>query len=135
MDSKLEISFGGFPTGYCLLIDIFLIGDVEDAFNTTYLMGCWESVQSNPVSCLDIGSFIGDTINLVEVSHINKSCILGLETYLVEKSGSPSYPFLRKWFLVGASIPIFCFFLFVFLFLFFFFNCRFDFSKDLGLEY
>ena len=35
-----------------------------------------------------------DTIHLVEVSHINKSCILGLETYLVENSGPPSYPFL-----------------------------------------
>ena len=30
------------------------------------------------------GLFKCNTILLVEVSHINKSCILGLETYLVE---------------------------------------------------
>ena len=40
------------------------------------------------------GLIICDTINLVKVSHINKSCILGLETYLVESLRSPSYPFL-----------------------------------------
>ena len=57
------------------------------------------------------GLIICDTINLVKVSHINKSCILGLETYLVENYRSPSYPFLGQWFMVGATIPIslFCF--------------------------
>ena len=31
---------------YCLLLNIFLIRDVEAAFIPTYLMGCWES---NPI--------------------------------------------------------------------------------------
>ena len=40
----------------CLLLDIFLIRDVEDAFNPMYLMGCWES---NPVKpCLLRRKFI-----------------------------------------------------------------------------
>ena len=34
VDSELEISFGSF-SAVCLLLDIFLIGDVEDAFNPT----------------------------------------------------------------------------------------------------
>ena len=38
------------------------------------------------------------------MSHINKSCILELETYLLEKSGSPFYPFLGDWFMVGTTI-------------------------------
>ena len=38
--------------------------------------------------------FTGDTMHVVEVSHINKSGTLRLETYLVENSGSPSYQFL-----------------------------------------
>ena len=52
------------------------------------------------------GLFIGDTIHVVEVLHINKSGILGLETYLVENLGSSSYPFLGHWFMVGTIIPI-----------------------------
>ena len=36
-----------------------------------------------------------NTIQFVEVSHVNKLCILGLETYLVESSRSAFYPFLR----------------------------------------
>ena len=51
-------------------------------------------IQPNTVSCVDIGLFIGDTIHVLEVLHINKSGILGLQIYLVENSGSPSYPFL-----------------------------------------
>ena len=38
------------------------------------------------------------------MSHINKSCILELETYLLEKSGSPFYPFFGEWFMVGTTI-------------------------------
>ena len=48
-DYKLEISFGGFSNGKCLLLNIFITRDVEDAFNPTYLMGCWES---NPIQPL-----------------------------------------------------------------------------------
>ena len=40
------------------------------------------------------------------MSYINKSGILGLETYLVENLGSSSYPFLGQWFMVGTIIPI-----------------------------
>ena len=54
-------------------------------------------IQSNPglFPVKTYGFFIGDKIYLVEVSHINKSGILGVETDLVENSRSPSYPFLR----------------------------------------
>ena len=74
-------------------------------------------VQSNPVSCVDYGLFIGDTTHLVEMSYINKSGILGLETYLVEKLRSSSYPFLGKWFMVGTIVPIFYLFIFSLVFL------------------
>ena len=53
MDSKLEISFGGFSAGQYLLLEIFLSMDVEDAFNPTYLIGCCESNPIQP-SCIDI---------------------------------------------------------------------------------
>ena len=56
--------------------------------------GVEKVIQSNPVICVDNGLFIDDTIHLVEVSHINKSGILRVETYLLVNSRSPSYPFL-----------------------------------------
>ena len=39
VDSRLEIQFGGFSTGYRLPLDTFLVRDVEDAFNPTHLIG------------------------------------------------------------------------------------------------
>ena len=56
-----------------------------------------------PISRL-YGLFTCDTIHLVEASRVNKSCILGLETYLVENSGSAFYPFIVYWFRVGTII-------------------------------
>ena len=53
----------------------------------------------------------------MEVSHINKSGLLGLETYLMENSRSPSDPFLGEWFMVCAIIPIFYLFTFSLVFL------------------
>ena len=43
VDSKLEISYGGFLCWLMFSVRYFLIRDVEDAFNPTYLMGCSES--------------------------------------------------------------------------------------------
>ena len=69
--------------------------------------GCWGYIQSNLIDRMlrkesnltlflvwAYGLFICNTTHLVEVSHRNKYSILGLETYLVENSGSHFYPFL-----------------------------------------
>ena len=86
--------------------------------------------------------------------HVNKSCILGLETYLVKNSRSSCCQFFGQWFMIGAIIRTFYLFIFALAFLclflvvfFHFFDnhddlcsqetliCRFDFSKYLGLEF
>ena len=73
---------------------------------------------------LTYGLFIGDTILLVEVSDIYKSCILGLETNLMENLGSPDYPLVVQWlvllvqffvyFLLGFSLFVCCCFVSLF---------------------
>ena len=56
--------------------------------------GVEKVIQSNHVSCVEYGLFICETTHLVKVLHINKPCILRFGTYLVQNSGSLSYPFL-----------------------------------------
>ena len=55
-------------------------------------MGCWKVVQSNPASYVGIYYIYMWYNPLGGGAHIN-TCILGLETYLGENTGSPFYPF------------------------------------------
>ena len=114
-------------------------------------MACWES---NPIQPYFLCRHMV-YLYAIQSTWFNKSCILELETCLVDNSGSLSYPFLGEWLVVGTIIPIF--YLFIFFSCFFFvclllicfssfddrnnlcscetLNCQFDFSKDLGLEF
>ena len=116
VDSKLEISFGGFLS-WVMFVRYFS------------KQGCWGYIHSNLLDGIltknptlfpvqTYGLFICDTIHLVEVSHIDKSCILELETYLVENSRSPSYPFFRQWFMIGTIIPSYFYLIFLGFYLF-----------------
>ena len=155
MDSKLEISFGGFSAGWCILLVIFLIRDVEDAFNPTYLMGCWESNPIQLLSCVNIW-LVCVRYNPLGGSVAYKQILYTGIRNLSRGELRISFLFIPR--IVVHSRYYFSHFLFVyfsFVFLLFvcccflspFFDdqndlysqgtltCKFDFSKGLGLEF